>query len=192
MQTKAFAIPVLSVAMVVSACTVNVKKNKQGDDDKNVDIKTPFGEIHVDKDADSRDVGLPVYAGARLREKGEGGSDKSANVNLSAFGFGLKVVAMQYESDDPPSKVAAFYQDQLKKYGTVLQCHTSKHGDYNVNSNHHDASEQLKCEGDNSGNVIELKVGTEDNQHVVAIEPKDKGTNFSLVYVRTRGKDDTI
>jgi hypothetical protein len=47
----------------------------------------------------------------------------------------------------------------------------------------------LKCE-DNSGPVTELKVGTEDNQHVVAIEPRDasKGSTFALVYVHTRGK----
>ena len=43
---------------------------------------------------------------------------------------------------------------------------------------------------ENSGPVTELKVGTEDNQHVVAVEPRDgaKGSNFALVYLHTRGK----
>jgi hypothetical protein len=47
----------------------------------------------------------------------------------------------------------------------------------------------LKCE-QNSGPVTELKVGTEDNQRVVAIEPRDagKGSSFALVYVHSRGK----
>ena len=50
-------------------------------------------------------------------------------------------------------------------------------------------SKELKCE-ENSGPVTELKVGTENNQHVVAIEPRDagKGSTFALVYVHTQGK----
>jgi hypothetical protein len=39
---------------------------------------------------------------------------------------------------------------------------------------------------------VELKVGTEENQHLVAIEPKGKGSKFALVYVRVRDKDTTI
>jgi hypothetical protein len=47
----------------------------------------------------------------------------------------------------------------------------------------------LKCD-ENSGPVTELKVGTENNQHMVAIEPRDtgKGSTFALVYVHARGK----
>jgi hypothetical protein len=39
-----------------------------------------------------------------------------------------------------------------------------------------------------------LKVGTEDNQHVVAVEPNDGhgGSTFALVYVHTRGKQGDI
>jgi hypothetical protein len=54
-------------------------------------------------------------------------------------------------------------------------------------------SKQLKCDSD-GGPVTELKVGTEDNQHVVAVEPRDsgKGATFALVYVRARGKQGDI
>ena len=180
---------ILMIALSLSACSVNVKKDNGGDD-KNVDIKTPFTDIHVEKNADARDTGLPIYPGARLKPK-SGNDDSSANVNLSAFGFGLKVVVLKYESDDSASKVQKFYEGQLKKYGSVLQCHTSHRGDYDARAMNHDSG-QLKCTGDNSGNIVELKSGTEGNQHVVAIEPQDKGTEFTLVYVHTHGKDDTI
>jgi hypothetical protein len=173
---------------------VNVKKsnNSSDDDNKNVDIKTPFGEIHVDKDADVRDTGLSVYAGARIKQKGDNGDEKSANVNISTSAFGLKVVAVEYESDDAPAKLVAFYQDQLKKYGNVLQCHTSRHGgDYQADY-HGGDSEQLKCEGNDDGKTIELKAGTRSNQHIVAIDPQGKGSDFALVYIRTRGKEGTI
>ncbi len=185
----AFALSLLSIALL-SACSVNVKKNDNGED-KNVDINTPMGGIHVSNDADVRDTGLSVYPGARLKLKDSDGDEKSANVNISGFGFGVKVVAVEYASDDSPTKLIAFYQDRLKKFGNVLQCRSTGHVNYTRSSEGND-SKQLKCEGDNSGKNIELKVGTEDNQHIVAIEPDGSGSSFTLVYVRTHGKDTSI
>jgi hypothetical protein len=182
----------LLALLILSACSVNVKKEANGQD-KQVDINTFAGGIHVSKQADISDVGLTVYPGARLKEKDSDGSDKSANVNISGFGYGIKVVALEYESDDAPAKVLSFYKDQLKKYGNVLECHTShlnldmKMGSHGSSNN----SSELTCEGDNGGN-IELKAGRKDDQHIVAVEPQGKGSSFSLVYVRTHGKDADI
>jgi hypothetical protein len=178
------------ITLLLPACSVNVKKEQNGED-KQVDIDTPVGGIHVSKGANVADVGLAVYPGARLRRKDSNGGDKSANVNISGFGFGLKVVALEYESDDAPDKLVAYYRDQLQKYGHVLECHTSH---FNVNTDMKDSdhgSHELTCEG-TSGRNIELKVGTKENQHIVAVEPGGKGSNFSLVYVRTHGKDADI
>jgi len=178
------------IALLLPACSVNVKKQQNGED-KQVDIDTPVGGIHVSQGANVGDVGLAVYPGARLKQKDSDGEDKSANVNISSFGFGLKVVALEYESDDSPAKLVAYYKDQMQKYGHVLECHTS-HLDVNTDmkrSNH--SSNELACEG-TSGSNIELKVGTKENQHIVAVEPEGKGSSFSLVYVRTHGKDAEI
>jgi hypothetical protein len=181
---------VLMSAAVLSGCSVNVKKD-DGGDEKKVDIKTPFTDIHVEKNADARDTGLPNYPGAKLKPK-TGADDSSANVNLSAFGFGLKVVVLKYETDDSPDKVQKFYEREMKKFGSVLQCHTSHSGDYDGSGMNRDSSGQLKCSGDNRGNIVELKAGSEGNQHIVSIQPEGKGTEFDLVYVHTHGKDDTI
>ena len=178
----------LAALLLVAACSVNVKKEANGQD-KQVDIKTLLGGVHVSKQADVSDVGLTVYPGARLKEKDSDGSDKSANVNISGFGYGLKVVALEYESDDAPAKVLSFYRDQLKKYGTVLECHTSR-GNWNMNMGKNDSNE-LTCEG-SGGSDIELKAGKKDDQHIVAVEREGKGSSFSLVYVRTHGKDADI
>jgi len=176
-------------ALFVLACSVNVKKEANGED-KQVDINTPVGGIHVSKGVDPVEVGLAVYPGARLKEKDAGGDSKSANVNISGFGYGVRVVALEYESDDSPAKLVAFYKDQLKKYGDVLVCHTT-HLDVNTDLKDSDSdSHALTCEG--SGNNIELKVGTRENQHIVAVEPEGKGSSFSLVYVRTHGKEADI
>jgi hypothetical protein len=179
-------VPLLG-ALLLTACSVNVKKDTAGED-KNVDINTPFGGIHVNNDADVRDTGLPVYPGAKPKPKGDEAHEKSANVDISTSGFGVKVVAIEYESDDAPSKLMSYYKDSLKKYGKVLECRTDSGGyDY-----HGGDSDELKCEGSNSGKKIELKAGTRSNQHIVSIEPQGKGADFALVYVRTRGKEGTI
>ena len=174
--------------LLLPGCSVNVKKEANGQD-KQVDIKTLVGGIHVSKQADVSDVGLAVYPGARLKERDSDGSDKSANVNISGFGYGVRVVALVYQSDDAPAKILAFYKDQLKKYGNVLECHTSK-GNWNANMGKH-GSNELTCEG-SGGDNIELKVGKKDDQHIVAVEAEGKGSSFSLVYVRTHGKDADI
>jgi hypothetical protein len=180
----------LAFLAALPACSVNVKKG-DGGDDKQVDINTPVGGIHVSKNAEPADVGLPVYPGARQKQKDSDGSDKSANVNISSFGYGVKVAALQYESDDPPGKLIAFYKDQLKKYGNVLICHTSHMNvDTDIKDSDHSSTE-LTCEGGDGKNV-ELKVGTKENQHIVAVEPDGKGSTFSLVYVRTHGKQADI
>ena len=176
--------------MWLPACSVNVQKEDNGED-KKVDISTPVGGIHVSKGANPADVGVTVYPGARLKQNDDNGNDKSANVNISGFGFGLKVVALQYESDESPAKLIDYYRNELKKYGKVLECHT-EHLDVNPQIKEPDnSSHELTCEGSHGSNV-ELKVGTKENQHIVAVEPDGKGSNFSLVYVHTHGKDADI
>jgi hypothetical protein len=178
--------------MVVSllGCSINVKKNGE-DAEKKVDINTPIGGIHVSKQADPRDIGLDVYPGAKPVEKEENGEEKSANVNISTGFFGLKVVAQEYQSDATPDKLIDYYTRELKKYGNVLQCHGSwKDGHARVDHSG-DKSKQLKCD-ESSGDATELKVGTEDNQHIVSIASQGKGSKFALVLVQIRGKEDTI
>jgi hypothetical protein len=192
-STFLIASAAFAVLLLGGGCSVNVKKESNGQD-KQVDINTLVGGIHVSKQADVADVGLAVYPGARMKEKDSDGSDKSANVNISGFGFGIKVVALQYESDDTPAKILSFYKDQLKKYGNVLECHTSGHFNMDMNLDSHgskDSSNELTCDGGHGENV-ELKAGRNDDQHIVAVEAQGKGSRFSLVYVRTHGKDADI
>ena len=58
----------LAVVAALSACKLNVKKEANGED-KQVDIKTLAGGIHVSNDADVVDTGLSVYPGARVKPK---------------------------------------------------------------------------------------------------------------------------
>jgi hypothetical protein len=180
--------------VLLAGCSINVKKNAD-ESDKKVDIETPIGGIHVSKEADVKDIGLPIYPGARPAKEESKNDEKSANVNISSSVFGLKVVAQEFDSDDPPDKLMGFYSNELKKYGKVLDCRSSWHGGGHV-SVHHDSSEkesnELKCDNESDGKTTELKVGTEDNQRIVAIKPQGKGTRFALVRVQIRSKDNMI
>ena len=189
--SRSLAITLAAAALLLaSACSINVRKEPNGQD-KQVDINTLAGNIHVSKQADVADVGLAIYPGARPKEK-DSGSDKSANVNISGFGYGIKVIALEYESSDAPVKVLSYYRNQLKKYGDVIECHTSNFDlDMRMNTNTAGGSGELTCEGP-SGNHVELKAGRKDDQHIVAVEPDGSGSSFSLVYVRTHGKDADI
>lgn len=187
---------VLPCVFLLAACSVNVKNSDENGSDKKVDIETPMGGIHVSEGADVRDTGLPVYPGARPKKKDASGEEKSANVNISGPGFALRVVALEYESDDSPDKLVSFYRDKLNKFGAVIECRTEKHGgevgDVTVGDKKTNGSDPVSCDAKNQGSTIELKVGRRDDQHIVAVEPNGNGSRLALVYVRTRGKQDTI
>jgi hypothetical protein len=184
----------IGFALTASVCTVAAAQQSDSQN-KNLDVRSSVGDLHLGNDADARKAGLPLYPGARLRHDEK---DSSAlNLGLLTEAFGIKLVVAKYESDDSPAKVIDYYRERLKKFGKVLECHTHDHdrdfhsdGDSDTDAH----SKELKCEGDNAGPVTELKVGTENNQHVVAIEPNKAHTGaiFALVYFYDRGKQGDI
>ena len=180
---------------VLPACSINANdKHNSKDGETHVDIKSPVGDLHVSEQADIRDAGLTLYPGAKPAPKDNGDDKKSANVNLSIPGFSLKVVAAEFLSEDAPDKVIAYYDKELQKYGKPIQCHGAWSGG-NVETSHgkDELSKPVSCGNSGSGDSVELKVGTEGNQHIVAVKPNNQGARFALVYVRMHtGKDDTI
>jgi hypothetical protein len=183
----------MAALVVLPACSINVKdKGKEGE--KRVDIQTPMGDIHVNEQPDIRETGLSLYAGARPAPNDKGEDKKAANVNIAGPGFALKVVAAEFESDDAPEKVIAYYSKELQKFGKPIECHGPWNGgDVNIDPKKKEGSKAVSCDNHGSGDSVELKVGTDANQHIVAVKPNGKGTHFALVYVRTRTeKEDTI
>jgi hypothetical protein len=176
------------VALAGCSVTTHDKGNGKKDD---VDIRTPFGSLSVKEGAsDVKDTGLSPYPGARLASDKDDEHRHSANVNISSSLFGLKVVALKYESDDASDKVLAFYRKEMGKYGKVVDCT----GGFNMNFHHRDKDAEVTCDDHNgSGHEYkeQLKVGTENNQRILAIKPKNSGSEFTLVYVRAWGNSDT-
>jgi hypothetical protein len=182
-----------SAVMLVTACRINVddkdKKNQK------VDIQTPFANLKVDSSDKSVDNGIPVYPGAHLRAAEKDGDNHSANINIGAMGFGLKVIAAEYETGDAPEKVKAFYEDKMKSFGSTLICKGHDNGsgvqvngsDVHVNGHKDGDDKKLDC-SDASGDGWEIKTGTGDNEHLVSIEPNGSGTRFGTVLIQTHGK----
>jgi hypothetical protein len=168
---------------LVLATSCTIQKSGEGKNE-NVKIDTPVGGIHVNTDVNPSDTGLAVYPGAKLKPKDDG-DHSSANVNIMGGEmFGVKVVALDYVTDDSPQKVADFYRKDMAKYGNVLEC---KGGGI------HEHNHELVC--DNNGhNPDELSLGTgvPGRQRIVPIKPSGKGTEFGLVYVQVRGKEGSL
>jgi hypothetical protein len=191
MSNHRLAIAAFLALIALSGCSVYTSKDSRTGQDKNVDIRTPLGSISVHTgESDPKATGLSLYPGAQLKKDMED-HDGGANVNISSSFFGVKVVALKYQSSDSPDKVLGFYRKEMAKYGKVLDCT----GGFNMTFHHHDGDSEVTCD-DHSGSGHqyneELKVGTEKNQRIVAVKPSGSGSEFALVYVRASDSKDTM
>lgn len=172
--------------LLIAGCKISHREN--GEDTK-VSIEAPGASVKVDTGSTANDSGMPLYPGAQ--GKSNSGDDKNrARVNLNTPFLKLKVVALKFTSDDPPEKILAFYRTKLGNFGTVLEC---KGDDPNIATGH-SLNSPVSC-GEKHGDSgeISLKVGTENNQHLVSVKPSGKGSEFALVYIhlgKDKGDDD--
>lgn len=171
----------------IAGCRVQVDKGANGED-KNVQVETPFGGVHVNTDqTTAADLGLPVYPGAQAVKADD--KHKSADVHLGFGEWQLRVRAVSYATADTKEQVTAFYKKALGRYGDVITCQ----GNASVGTPTR-TSEGLTCEEKNTNvkvdqedysvgkGSLELKAGSRRHQHIVGFEePRDGKTRFALV-----------
>jgi hypothetical protein len=180
----------LSLALTagMAGCRVHVDKDANGEE-KNVQVDTPFGGVHVNTDqTTATDLGLPVYPGAVIVKDDD--KHKSADVHLGFGEWELRVRAVSYETTDSPEKVTDFYKKALGRYGDMITCQGNIPVGKPVAT-----SEGLTCADDKNTKVqidrgdygtgkdsLELKAGSNRHQHIVGFEePKNSKTRFALV-----------
>ena len=182
----------LALAAGVAGCRIHVDKAANGED-KNVQVDTPFGGIHVNTDqTTAADLGLPVYPGAEIVKDKE--NDKSADIHMGFGEWELRVKVVNYSSPDSQDKVAAFYKKALTRYGDVISCQDNAPVGKPTQT-----SEGLTCADDSGAHVqvndhganygyhsgnngFELKAGSKHHQHIVGFESSAPGqTRFALV-----------
>jgi hypothetical protein len=178
----------VALLLGLTACSMTVDKQSEGHKKDNVDIQTPFGGLKVRSEVDPKEIGLPVYAGARQVPHDQHESP-SGNVTLGVPGFGLKVIAASFESDDSTDKVLEFYRKELKIYGSVTECK----GDMDLKGDDPGNQEVVCKQGPTTRDKVELVVGKGPSHRIVSVEPHAKGSKFSLVYLQMHsGKDSTM
>ena len=182
----------LALAAGVAGCRVHVEKSANGED-KNVQVDTPFGGIHVNTDqTTAADLGLPVYPGAEIVKDKE--NDKSADIHMGFGEWELRVKVVNYSSPDSQDKVAAFYKKALGRYGDVISCQDNapvgkptQTSEGLTCADDSGAHVQVNDHGNNYGyhsgtNGFELKAGSKHHQHIVGFESSAPGqTRFALV-----------
>lgn len=180
----------VTAALLLGGCTLRVDKEKSGKSE-NVEIETPVGGLKVRTNIDVKDIGLSVYPNARPVQDRHDDDEDSANVNISTPFFAMKVLAMKFESDDPPEKIVEFYRKDMNRYGKVVECRGKKHsGRTKKDGDRDELTLDLECDDeDPSSKDIQLKAGQGRSQHIVGVSPKGKGTEFGLVYIQIRGSE---
>ncbi len=187
MRNSAGLLAGLVLACGVTGCfRVHVDKDANGED-KNVQVDTPFGGVHVNTNQTSAaDLGLPAYPGAK--QIADDDQHKSADVHLGFGEWELHVRAVSYGTPDSQDQVTAFYKKALGHYGSVIVCRGHSAVGTPATTN-----EGLTCSDDGkgvkidskdygAGDGLELKAGSKRHQHIVGFEdPKDGQTRFALV-----------
>ena len=78
-------------------------------------------------------------------------------------------------------KILECYLRQTDTYGSVTECRG------NVDFRGGPGRTRMVCKEQSSSDEVQLAAGTEGRQRVVAVKPRGNGSEFSLVYVNTRG-----
>jgi hypothetical protein len=127
-------------------------------------------------------TGLTPYPGSVVLKKDK--DNGAADVNMSFGSFHLGVKAISYTTPDAPDKVIAFYRKDMAHFGAVILCRNEQA----VGSPDH-TQDGLSCDKDKGGKInvdddsaqTELKAGSQQHQHIVAIDPHGSGTKIGLI-----------
>jgi hypothetical protein len=181
------------MAAGLAGCRVHVDKGANGED-KDVQVDTPFGGMHVTTDqTTAADLGLPVYPGALVTADKQ--NDKSADIHMGFGEWELRVKVVNYTAPDGQDKVVAFYKKALGRFGDVIACQdktpvgapTQTTEGLSCSDSGQDV--QISDQGTSYGyhsakSGFELKAGSKRHQHIVGFESSAPGqTRFSLVSV---------
>jgi hypothetical protein len=101
--TVGFAIMALAAAGFIAWKVARGTRIRQHGD--KVRVESPFGTVEANDNPEeaARRLGVDVYPGARAL------SSAAGTINVG----GMKTVAAEFETDDPPQKVAWFYRDRF-------------------------------------------------------------------------------
>ncbi len=181
MRTHRLLIALLAFAVAAFGQDKDKNDKTKDKDHHSVRVETGGKTYGVSSDKlDEKQLGIPIYPGARVKPQSDN-SKEGANLSLDMGDDSLRVLAQSYVSDDPPDRIASFYKQRLAKFGPVLECRDGHAvGDLKTTNG-------LKCDNDDGKDGgIELKAGSERDQHVVGVKPASNGTEFGVAVVKQK------
>lgn len=166
---------ILVVAVAVSSTALFAQDQTPSSSEKHkVVVETESGRYGVGAEKlDPKQLGVAIYPGSKVNESENASSD--ASLSLDWGKDSTRLYLQNYVTSDSADKVLAFYRKQLSTYGAVLECRNGKPLAA--------VPSQLKCESDKDDNSIELKVGTEQKEHMVGVTPTAGGAQFEVAYL---------
>src|SRR5687768_17201379 len=105
-------------ALLPIGCGLDVREDESGGR-ADVEVRTPVGGVSVRTNGEIPDTGLPAYPRARASRDDDSGN---ADVRVSLPFVDVKVAASNFEHDDAPEAILAFYRTEMRKYGDVVEC----------------------------------------------------------------------
>jgi len=179
--------------MMLAGC--HVQSDQHGDND-NVKISTPFGGLQVKTNdaATAEGLGLPAYPGAQMLKKDK--NDESADVEMNFGKLQMRIKTVSYRTNDSSTKVEAFYRTGLQRFGDVIACRDNRpvgapaqtpEGltcSSSDNQQSHYSVDDKPAKGE-----LQLKAGSRQHQHIVAIQAEGGATKIELVALDLPGKN---
>jgi len=179
-------IAALLVLALLAGCHVTNHNGKDND----VDVRSPFGSMHIktDDNVDTAALGMTVYPNSTVWKddsaEAKDHDNHSADINMSFGDFHLGVKAVSLRSEDSQDKIMSFYRKDLARYGEVIECK----GSTTIGTPTRTA-EGLTCNSGNKheginiseGDEVELRAGSEQHMHLVAVRSKDGAQKIGLV-----------
>jgi len=146
--------------------------------------------IEIKAEASMREIGLPIYPGARPQIDREG-DEPAVSMGLWGGMFGFKLQVNKFQSADDVEAVAAYYREAMAKHGTVLDCSAPPAKAVRINKDSKDDKDddnRLSCKDDKpeAGGRL-YKVGSKKNFRVVAIKPVATGVHFQVLRITLGG-----
>jgi hypothetical protein len=183
---------ITSLAAISLTAQEKTQKDTSRDKDLSITVQGPDTDagLVLSTRATAKELGLPIYPGSIPHKDLDKDNDSPATkLGLWSASFGFKLVVLKMESKDSPSKVAAYYQKALARYGTVLDCTNPARPQQAPQLEKDENSEKLTCGDDkpDAGGML-FKAGTKEKQHIVGVQPNATGTVFQLLYLEARGE----
>jgi hypothetical protein len=143
-----------------------------------VELSTSKGDDRAANEASLKQIGLPAYPGAHVRK--DSGEDSQATLGFMLGGKGFRLVALKFETAEPPAKVLAFYHRAIGRFGETLTCPGGA-----------PTASGLSCKDSAlSAGTTELQAGSKEERRIVGVESAPGGgTRFELVYLKAKGVD---